>query len=292
MGQILRALTDDGTVVVLVENSTDIVETARQIFDSSKVCTAALGRLLTGASLMGFMLKNSGDSVTLRVSGNGEAGSVIAAADASGNVKGYVMNPHVELPLKANGKLDVGKAVGNEGYISVIKDVGLKEPMIGQTPLVSGEIAEDLTAYFAASEQVPTVCSLGVLVDKEGKVAKAGGFIIQLLPTADDTIITRVEDGIKSVRPISEMLRDGMSPLQIAKAVLPDFEINELDGGEPEYRCDCSRARVEKALLSTGIEALSEMAQDEVTEVRCHFCPSVYKFTSNDIKKLIKKAKS
>lgn len=290
MGQIVRALSDDGCVVVLAEDSTDIVETARQISDSTKVCSAALGRLLTGASLMGYMLKSSDDTLTLRVSGNGEAGSVIAASDAKGNVKGYIMNPHVELPLKPNGKLDVGKAVGSEGYLSVIKDLGLKEPMIGQTPLVSGEIAEDLTAYFAASEQIPTVCSLGVLVDKEGKVAKAGGFIIQLLPTADDSIIERVEEGIKGVRPITEMLRDGMSPLEICKAVLPDFNVEELDRGDTEYRCDCSRARVEKALLSTGIDALNEMAQDKITEVKCHFCPSVYKFTSGDIKNLIKKA--
>ncbi|MCH5198676.1 MAG: Hsp33 family molecular chaperone HslO [Oscillospiraceae bacterium] len=290
MGQIVRALSDDGCVVVLAEDSTDIVETARQISGSSKVCSAALGRLLTGASLMGYMLKSSEDTVTLRVSGNGDAGSVIAASDAEGNVKGYIMNPNVQLPLKPNGKLDVGKAVGSEGYLSVIKDLGLKEPMIGQTPLVSGEIAEDLTAYFAASEQIPTVCSLGVLVDKEEKVAKAGGFIIQLLPTADDSIIDKVEEGIKTVRPITEMLRDGMTPLEICKAVLPEFNVTELDRGETQYRCDCSRLRVEKALLSTGIEALEEMAQDEITEVKCHFCPSVYKFTSNDIKNLIKKA--
>ena len=291
MGRIERCISDDGTVVVLAEDSTDIVEAARQIHNTSKVCTAALGRLLTGASIMGYMLKSSEQTLTLRVSGNGEAGAVIAASDASGNVKGYVMNPHVELPLKPNGKLDVGKAVGSEGTLSVIKDLGLREPIIGQVPLISGEIAEDLTSYFAASEQIPTVCSLGVLVDKEGRTAKAGGFLIQLLPTADDTVIERVEKGIRSVLPVTTMLREGCTPLDICKKVLPEFNVQPLDAGETEYRCDCSRERVAKALLSTGIEALEEMAQDEITEVCCHFCPSVYKFTSKQIKDLIKKAK-
>ena len=290
MGQIVRAISKDGCVIVLTEDSTDIVEAARLINDSSKVCTAALGRLLTGASLMGYMLKNKEDTVTLRINGSGETGSIITVGDSCGNVKGYMMNPHVELELKKNGKLDVGRAVGKDGYLTVIKDLGLKEPMVGQTELVSGEIAEDLTAYFASSEQIPTVCSLGVLVNKEGKTAKAGGFIIQLLPTADDSVIDRVEEGIKSVRPVTEMLKDGMTPFDICKTVLPDFEIEELDSGETAYRCDCSRERVEKALISAGTDALREMAQDEVTEVRCHFCPSVYKFTSKNIIDLIKKA--
>ena len=291
MGRLERALTTDGTVVVLAEDATDIVETARQIHGTSKVCTAALGRLLTGASLMGYMLKGEEDTLTVRVSGDGEAGSVIAAADAKGNVKGYIMNPQLELPLKANGKLDVGKAVGANGTLSVIKDLGLKEPSIGQVPLVSGEIAEDLTSYFAVSEQIPTVCSLGVLVDKEGKAVKAGGFIIQLLPTSDETVIEMVERGIAKVRPVTEMLREGMTPADICKAVLPEFTVQTLDTAEPEYRCDCSRRRVEKALLSTGAEALEEMAQDEITEVRCHFCPSVYKFTAKEIRDLILRAK-
>lgn len=290
MGRIERCITSDGTVVVLAADTTDITEAARQIHNTTKVCTAALGRLLTGASLMGYMLKNSEDMLTLRVNGNGEAGSVIAASDAHGNVKGYIMNPHVDIPLKANGKLDVGKAVGSSGTLSVIKDLGLREPMIGQVPLVSGEIAEDLTAYFAASEQIPTVCSLGVLVDQQGKTAKAGGFIIQLLPTADDTVIDRVENGIRNVPPVTMMLREGLSPADICKKVLPEFEVQPLDGADTEYRCDCSRERVARALISTGKDALEEMAQDEITEVKCHFCPSVYKFTKKQILDLIKKA--
>ena len=291
MGRIDRCITEDGTVVVLAADTTDIVEAARQIHNTSKVCTAALGRLLTGASIMGYMLKNDSDTLTLRVNGDGPAGSVIAAADAQGNVKGYIMNPHVDLPLKPNGKLDVGKAVGAEGSLSVIKDLGLREPMIGQVPLVSGEIAEDLTSYFAVSEQIPTVCSLGVLVDKEGKTAKAGGFLIQLLPTADDTVIDKVENGIRSVPSVTTMLREGLKPLDICSRVLPEFTVQPLDNGETNYRCDCSRERVARALISTGIDALKEMAQDETTEVKCHFCPSVYRFTSDQILDLIRKAK-
>lgn len=291
MGRIERALTSDGTVVVLAEDATDIVEAARQIHGTTKVCTAALGRLLTGASLMGYMLKGKDDTLTVRINGEGETGSVIAASDAAGNVKGYIMNPHVELPLKANGKLDVGGAVGTNGTLTVIKDLGLKEPSVGQVPLVSGEIAEDLTSYFAVSEQIPTVCSLGVLVDKEGKVAKAGGFLIQLLPTSDDTVIEKVERGIANVPPVTHMLRDGMTPAEICRKVLPEFSVETLDSADTEYRCDCSRRRVEKALLSTGAEALEEMARDEVTEVKCHFCPSVYRFSSKEIRELIKKSK-
>ena len=291
VNNLIRCLSDDGTVVVLAEDSTEIVETARQTAGASKVCTAALGRLLTGASLMGYMLKNEEDTVTLRVSGSGPAGAVIAASDAKGNVKGYIMNPDVELPLKPNGKLDVGGAVGKDGTLSVVKDLGLRDPVIGQVPLVSGEIAEDLTAYFAASEQIPTVCALGVLVDKEGRTAKAGGFLLQLLPTADETVVDRVEEGVRHLRPVTQMLADGMTPLEIAKAALPDFTLGVLDEAHVSYRCDCSRERVARALISAGAEALGEMAQDEVTEVRCHFCPSVYRFTRDEILDLLKKAK-
>ena len=289
MGKIVRMISENGAVVALAEDSTDIVEAARRIHDTSKVCTAALGRLLTGASLMGYMLKNSDDTVTLRVGGNGEAGSLIAVSDARGNAKGYIMNPHLQLPLKPNGKLDVGKAVGNEGMLSVIRDLGYKEPVIGQVPLVSGEIAEDLTSYYAVSEQIPTVCALGVLVTAQGEVAKAGGFLIQLLPGADENEIDKIENGLRGLPSVTQMLKDGLSPEDICKKALPDFELQPLDEGEPQYRCDCSRARVEKALISTGLDSLREMAQDEVTEVKCHFCPSVYRFTPKQIRDLMKK---
>lgn len=290
MAHIVRCISDDGCVVVLAADTTDIAETARQYKRSSKVCTAALGRLMTGASLMGVMLKGEDSSVTLRINGNGPAGSVIAVADKHGNVRGYMMDPHVELPLNEKGKLDVGGAVGKDGFLTVIKDVGLKEPSMGQVPLVSGEIAEDITSYYAMSEQIPTVCALGVLVNKDLSVACSGGFLIQLLPTADDEIITRIEKGLEGLRPVTSMLVDGMTPFDICKAVLPDFNIEILDECDCGYRCNCSRERVEQALITTGRDALKEMMQDEVTEVKCHFCPSVYRFSPEDIKNLLEQA--
>ena len=290
MANLVRCITDDGCVMALAVDSTRIVETAQQYLQSSKVCTAALGRMLTAASMMGKMLKGEEDSVTLRINGQGPAGSIIAVSDAAGNCRGYVMDPHVELPLNAKGKLDVGGAIGREGYLSVIKDLGYKEPVVGQVPIVSGEIAEDITSYFAVSEQVPTVCALGVLVNPDLSVAAAGGFIIQLLPTADDGIIDRVEKGLQGLPAVTTMLADGMTPMEILRKALPDFQVEPLGEYDCEYRCNCSRERVERALISAGKEALEEMAQDEVTEVKCNFCPSVYRFSSEEIIKLLRDA--
>lgn len=290
MGKIVRYISDDGSVVVLASDTSDICETARQYQNSSKVCTAALGRTLTAAGLMGAMLKGSEDSVTVRINGGGPAGSVIAVSDSSGNVRGYIMNPHVELPLNEKGKLDVGGAVGRDGFLSVMKDVGLKEPSVGQVPLVSGEIAEDITSYYAVSEQIPSVCALGVLVNPDLSVAVAGGFLIQLLPTADDEIISKVEKGLDGIESVTKMMADGLSPDDICKKVLPEFTLEKLDGYDTAYCCNCSLERVERALISTGKDALEEMARDDVTEVQCHFCPKVYKFTSDDIGKLLKSA--
>ena len=291
MAHITRCISDDGCVVVLAIDSTDIVEYARKINDSSKVCTAALGRLLTGASLMGAMLKSEDSTVTLRVNGGGETGSVIAVSDYLGNVRGYMMNSHIDLPLNSKGKLDVGGAVGKDGFLNVIKDFGLKEPTIGQIPLVSGEIAEDLTSYFAVSEQIPSVCALGVLVNPDKSVAVSGGFLIQLLPTADDEIITRVEKGLQGLDSVTTMLAKGKTPLDICKTVLPDFNLEILDENDCAYKCNCSKQRVEAALISTGIDSLNEMTNDPITQVKCHFCPAVYEFTADEIKKLIKSAK-
>ena len=290
MGKTVRYISTDGSVVVAASDTTDICETARVYQNSSKVCTAALGRTLTAAGLMGITLKDDDNSVTVRINGGGPAGSVIAVADAKGNVRGYIMDPHVELPLNAKGKLDVGGAVGKDGFVTVIKDVGLEEPSVGQTPLVSGEIAEDITSYYAVSEQVPSVCALGVLVNPELSVAVAGGFLIQLLPTADDEIITKVEKGLESIKSVTSMLAAGMTVDDICRAVLPEFKLDKLDEYNTAYKCNCSQERVERALISTGKEALKEMMQDEVTEVKCHFCPKVYKFSSDDIGKLLKYA--
>lgn len=289
MAHLVRSISDDGCVLVVASDTTDIVETARQYHNTSKVCTAALGRALTGASFMGAMLKGEDSSVTLRFNGGGPAGSVIAVSDSDGNVRGYVMNPDVNLPLNKKGKLDVGGAVGTDGFLSVVKDIGMKEPAIGQIPLVSGEIAEDITSYYAVSEQIPSVCALGVLVNPDLTVAVAGGFLIQLLPTADDTIIERVEKGLNGLPSVTTMLAEGLTPEDICKKVLPEFNVEVLDTSECEYRCNCSRERVEKALISVGKEELTDMMKDNGTEVKCHFCPAVYKFNSEDIKSLVDK---
>jgi len=289
MSDIVRAITDDGCVLAIAVDSTDVVEIARNIHHTSKVCTAALGRTITAATLMGKILKDEDNSVTIRINGGGPAGSVIAVSDGKCNVRGYIMDPSVELPLNDKGKLDVGGAVGKEGLVSVIKDLGGKEPTIGQVPLVSGEIAEDITAYYATSEQIPTVCALGVLVNPDLTTAVAGGFLIQLLPTADDSIIERVEKGLNGLPSVTKMLADGLTPFEICKRILPEFNVEELDTSHGEYRCNCSRERVEAALITTGTDSLLEMANDPITEVRCHFCPTVYSFTPDEIRALINK---
>ena len=286
MNNLVRCLSEDGTVLVMAADTTELVETARRYHETSKVCSAALGRLLTAASLMGTLLKSDDYSLTLRINGGGPAGSVIAVGDPHGNVRGYVMDAAVELPLNEKGKLDVGGAVGTDGHLTVIKDIGMRDPYIGQIPIVSGEIAEDITSYYAISEQIPTVCALGVLVNPDLSIAAAGGFMIQLLPTADDTIIDHVEAGLQGLPSVTEMLTQGMTPLEICKKVVPNFEIGVLDEEHPEYVCNCSKDRVEAALLSTGRESLLEMAQDAGTQVRCHFCPKIYTFTPEELLQL------
>ncbi len=292
MGKSVRCISKDGTLTVTAIDSTDIVEKMRQIHQTSPVTSAALGRLMTAASMMGATLKSDDCSVTLRIRGGGPAGTVMAVSDWQGNVRGYVQDPTVELPLNNKGKLDVSGAVGTDGELTVIKDIGMKEPYVGQVPIVSGEIAEDITSYFFTSEQIPTVCALGVLVDRDRSIKAAGGFLIQLLPTALDDTITSVERCIKDIKPVTTMLSGGMTPEEICRHVLSKFEIEVLDESEPEYRCTCSRQRVENALIGTGIVSLEEMAQDDNTEVCCQFCNKKYNFTSDDIKKLIKTATS
>lgn len=292
MGKSVRCISKDGTLTVTAIDSTDIVEKMRQIHQTSPVTSAALGRLMTAASMMGAALKSDDCSVTLRIRGGGPAGTVMAVSDWHGNVRGYVQDPTVELPLNNKGKLDVSGAVGTDGELTVIKDIGMKEPYVGQVPIVSGEIAEDITSYFFTSEQIPTVCALGVLVDRDRSIKAAGGFLIQLLPTALDDTITSVERCIKDIEPVTTMLSGGKTPEEICRHVLSEFEIEVLDESEPEYRCTCSRQRVENALIGTGIVSLEEMAQDDNTEVCCQFCNKKYNFTSDDIKKLIKTATS
>lgn len=288
MGKIVRYITEDGSAFIIAADTTDVVGKAEQIHKTSAVNTAALGRLMTAASMMGDMLKGEDDSVTLRMNGGGPAGSLIAVSDSSGNVRGYVQNPVVEIPLNDKGKLDVKGTVGTNGYLYVMKDIGLKEPYVGQTEIVSGEIAEDITNYFASSEQTPSVCALGVLVNPDLTVAAAGGFIIQLLPFCPDEIIDKIEYAMQTIEPVTVMLSKGMTPDDIAKTAMHGIEISKLDECEIEYRCNCSKEKVEEALISTGRESLEEMiASGEDTEVECHFCDKKYVFTPDDIKKLL-----
>jgi len=290
MSFLVRMISVDGSLTVMAIDSTDIVSEMQKIHNTSKVCSAALGRTLTAASLMGSALKGRDDTVTVRFNGNGKAGSVIAVSDSEGNVRGCIGEARVDLPLNKKGKLDVASAIGTDGFLTVIKDLGLKEPYIGQVPIVTGEIAEDITSYFAISEQIPTVCGLGVLVNPDTEeIICSGGFIIQLLPTADESTITKVENCIEKIEPVTTMLAKGMSPEQICRTVLSDFELDILDAASPVYRCNCSKKRVEEALISTGEKALREMAEDEKTEVTCHFCNKKYVFTPEEILSLIRK---
>lgn len=288
MDKLVRMISKDGTLTVMAVDSTQMVNRAAYIHMTSAVTSAALGRLLTAASLMGSVLKGKDDNITLRINGGGPAGSVIAVSDSDGNVRGYVANPVVEIPLNNKGKLDVAGAVGTDGTLTVMKDLGMKEPYIGQIPIATGEIAEDVTSYFAVSEQIPTVCALGVLVDTDLSIKHAGGFIIQLLPTALDDTIDKVEECIKDIEPVTKMLEKGMTPEEICRHVLSKFDLEYLDDSEPEYKCNCSRQRVERALISMGVAELEEMAKEDKHKISCHFCNKKYTFRSEDIKKLIK----
>jgi molecular chaperone Hsp33 len=264
MNELVRMISDDGTLYVLAVNSTEMVQEMQNIHNTSKVCSAALGRLITGASMMGVLLKGEKDTLTLKISGGGPAAPVVAVANSKGQVKGYIGDSRVNLPLNNKGKLDVAGAVGKDGFLTVIKDLGLKEPYCAQTPIISGEIAEDITAYYATSEQTPTVFALGVLVDPQTEeVLLAGGFLIQLLPTAGDDTISLVEKSLEGIKPVTTMLAEGLTPEDICKTVLSEFPMQLLDTQTVEYKCDCSTERVTKALISAGEEGLREMAEDD-----------------------------
>lgn len=284
MAKIVRTISHDASVVATAIDATDIVAEIEKIHKTSAVVTAALGRLTIAASLIGNGLKGADDSVTLRMDGGGATGCLIAVSDSHGNVKSYVSNPIVEIPLNKYGKLDVAGAVGKDGRLSVVKDLGLKEPYVGQVPIVSGEIAEDIANYFAVSEQIPTVCGLGVLVNPDLTVKAAGGYLIQLLPFADESCIDKLEANVNTLQPVTAMLDSGMSAEDIAKRVLEGLEPDLLDEFEVFYKCDCNKSRVEKALISLGKEELSKMAEEEEQiEVCCHFCDKKYFFTRDEI---------
>lgn len=291
MNKLVRMISEDGTLYCLALDSTEMVREMQNIHETSKVCSAALGRLITAASMMGVLLKGENDTLTLKINGGGPAAPVVAVSNSKGDVKGYIGDSKVKLPLNKKGKLDVSGAVGTDGFVTVIRDLGLYEPYCAQTPIVSGEIAEDITSYYAISEQTPTVCALGVLVDPETEnVLLAGGFLIQLLPTADENTVSLVEKGLENIKPVTTMLAEGMSPEDICRAVLPEFTMQELDSQNVDYKCDCSKERVIKALIGAGADGLREMAQDDETEVVCHFCNKKYVFARESILKLLKSA--
>ncbi|MDE6036517.1 MAG: Hsp33 family molecular chaperone HslO [Ruminococcus sp.] len=287
MGKLYRVITADGSAFASVLDAKDIVSEIERIHKTSAVVTAGLGRLTIGASLMGYMLKGQNDSITLRIDGDGLTGQLVAVSDSMGNVKSYVNNPVVEIPLNAQGKLDVGGAVGHNGTLSVVKDLGLKEPYVGVIPLVSGEIAEDIANYYATSEQIPTVCSLGVLVNPDLSVKSAGGFLVQLLPFADEKCIDIIEKNLNKMRPVSAMLADGTTPEEIADMLLDGLNPEPLDQSAPVYKCDCSRERTERVLISLGKSELDSIADDNKDiSINCHFCGKEYIFTPEELRKL------
>lgn len=290
MDNLYRVISNDGSAFAAVLDAKNIVSEIERFHKPSAVITAGLGRLTIAASLMGYMLKGDNDSITLRIDADGPAGQLVSVADSKGNVKSYVTNPIVEIPLNSKGKLDVAGAVGKNGTLSVIKDLGLKEPYVGVIPLVSGEIAEDIASYYASSEQIPTVCSLGVLINPDLSVKSAGGFLIQLLPFADEKCIDIIERNIAELPPVSQLFAEGKTPEEIAYMLLNGLSPEPLDSANVAYKCDCSRERTEQILLSIGEKELSDIAaENKDTSVCCHFCGKEYIFTPEEILKLREK---
>ena len=293
MDQLVRVIAKDAPIKAMAISGTGLVERARQIHDAWPVAAAALGRLLMAASMMGNMLKEQDGSVTLRVKGDGPLGTVLAVSDSMGNVRGYVENPAVDVPRKAHAKLDVGAAVGPGGTLTVVKDLGLKEPYVGSIQLISGEIAEDIAAYFVESEQIPTACALGVLISPEQTVRAAGGYLIQLLPGADEGVISAIERGVARVGAVSAQLDRGLGPVELLQEVLSDFQLEVLETSPVEYRCYCSRERVSRALISVGASELKSLIQEQGgTDLTCQFCDKVYHFTREDLEALLQEATS
>ena len=289
---IVRATAANAQIRAFACTSMETVEAARAHHNTTPVATAALGRLLTAGAMMGTMLKGEKDVLTLQVHGSGPIKGITVTADAFGHVKGYPENPYVDLPLNAKGKLDVAGAVGI-GFMNVIKDLGLKEPYVGQTVLQTSEIAEDLTFYFATSEQVPSSVGLGVLVGKDYKVEQAGGFIIQLMPFAEDKVIDKLEENLKEVDSVTKLLSEGLTPEQLLQKVLEGFDVEFTDKMPMSFYCDCSKSRVEKVLISVGKKDLQDMINDgKPIEVNCHFCNTNYTFDVDELRDIYKKSRA
>lgn len=286
--RLVRAITSDGMVKAVAVSTRDLTERARNIHKTLPVATAALGRTLAAASMLGNALKEQQGSVTLQIKGGGPLGSILAVSDCEGNVRGYVQNPQVDLPLRSDGKLNVGAAVGGDGTLTVMRDLGLKEPYIGSVELLSGEIAEDLAAYFVESEQIPTACALGVLVERDQSVRAAGGYIIQLLPGAGEDIISRVEQGVLAAGQVTGLLDKNPDPETMLKTVLSDFDLEILETSPIEYRCYCSRERVTRALISLGADELEKIIREQGdAELTCQFCDRVHRFTAQELQALV-----
>ena len=287
---IIRATAANDSIRAFAATTRETVQKARELHNTTPVASAALGRLLTAGAMMGIMLKGEKDLVTIQIKGDGLLEGEIVTADSKGRVKGYVFNPNVDIPPKSPTKLDVGGAVG-KGFLTVIKDLGLKEPYVGKTELVSGEIAEDLTYYYAKSEQVASAISLGVLVDTDTNIKQAGGFIIQVMPGITEEILSRLESRINVVPYITELLSMGDTPESILNLILGDMDLQIIDKVPTEYYCGCSRERVEKALLAIGKDDLKKiLEEDKKAELSCHFCNKVYNFDENDLKRLLAEA--
>lgn len=289
MDKIIRCITSDGAIMASAIDASDIVFTAKKLHHLSRSATAALGRLLCATSIMGAMLKQKDATINLRVMGDGPIGPVIAVGDSKGNVRGYVGDSNCPTEYYNNGKINVSKAVGKNGVLNVMRDYGTGEPYIGQVELVSGEIAEDITSYFATSEQIPTVCALGVLIDKEdGEVLLAGGILIQLLPGAYDDTIDKLEKNIEKLEPVTTMLAKGMSVLDICKTALEGFEVEVLDEYPVNYVCNCSKERLERFFCTMSDDDIRSMADEKgVAIANCHFCNKKYIFTKSDLERLI-----
>ena len=289
---IVNAITSNGAIRVVAADTTELCNRAQEIHKMSPTAAAALGRTLTAAAIMGSMLKSADDSLTIQLNGGGPIGKVVAVGDGEANVKGYVENPLVDLPLNEKGKLDVGGAIGRDGMLGIIRDLGLKEPYIGQVPLVNGEVAEDLTQYYATSEQLPTAVALGVLVDVDYSIKAAGGFILQVLPGAYDEDIDNVEKTVQSISSVTEMLSNGKKPEDIVEQLLSDYEIEYFENVPTKYQCDCSRERTDRALISIGREELTKIIEEDgKAEITCHFCDNVYEYSKEDLESLYESAK-
>ena len=288
---IVRATAADSQIRAFAATTRDLVEYARNAHNTSPVATAALGRLLTAGAMMGSMMKGDEDVLTLQIKAGGPLKGITVTADSHGNVKGYVGNPDVIIPANANGKLDVSGAVGN-GFLQVIKDMGLKEPYVGQVGLQTGEIAEDLTYYFAASEQVPSAVGLGVLMNKDNTVRQAGGFIVQVMPFAEEATIAKLEENVQKIQSVTTLLEQGHTPESLLEQVLEGFDIEINDRIPTEFYCNCSKERVEKALISIGRKDLNEMIQEgKSIELNCHFCNTNYEFSVEELKEILRKCK-